>query len=400
MLNELEALRYTAKRLKENPIYALTLGSRELFHSNFLHWLFSYRPDSIEAVLGQRLSKPEIMREKYNIDLVLVDQMQKQVIAVENKVKDTPKEDQLDIYSVTLAQNYSEKGYQVKKILLSLIAATFELNDGWQTISYAELGERIAALPRQSNDRIEAITSAYAEMVKDLAALADSISNRDKLERLYWFQRDGVANTREIDKIVEDIRFGDTLQKHRAAKLLHDIEKAIRNSADLFDVKVSLKHGLTNKTPFAEAWIERQLDGRELRLGLQIQGEQYRRFLLWKPFDVINDLQEKHGRLKIFIDQTDKNRWLFGTNHDSNGILSATGYFTTKGRMTTNLRQKTPYCSYAPNFIYQYINISKPEKNTNLHPEELPHAVVADLMYATTLLDDPNYTNRFERWKQ
>ena len=119
MQHDLENLR---KRLKSNPIYALSLGSRELFHSNFLGWMFENYPHTIATVYDGALPKDFIVkREESNFDLK-IDFTEKDVhhaVIIEVKVKDAPRLDQLVRYDQKL-KKLSDDGVVVHKFLLSL----------------------------------------------------------------------------------------------------------------------------------------------------------------------------------------------------------------------------------------------------------------------------------------
>jgi hypothetical protein len=92
--------------LKKNGLFQMSLGSKELFHSNFLAWIFSYSEEDEhqkkfavsffehlfkDRLVGKKIEKikaPE--REKMNIDLIFTIQLlgdETIEIIFENKVK-------------------------------------------------------------------------------------------------------------------------------------------------------------------------------------------------------------------------------------------------------------------------------------------------------------------------
>lgn len=89
--------------LGENPLFHLMLGSRELFHSNFLFWLMDQDKRLIGRLLEVTVDDADqcrIEREKYGVDLAILDLSTDRILAVvENKVKDMPRRDQLEQYS-------------------------------------------------------------------------------------------------------------------------------------------------------------------------------------------------------------------------------------------------------------------------------------------------------------
>ena len=214
---------------------------------------------------------------------------------------------------------------------------------------------------------------------------------------------------KSIDNKLEDIKFSDTMQKYRASDLQNKIENAVKDSSlsslprktkESEVICFTTEHGFTNKTPFVGAWLEVGAKHNELRLGVQIQGMQYRRYIIWKKFHVKeNEETKNHVRLKEFVDGTDRNQWLFGTDRDEKGIIVQNGFSDSKRGFKTSLNPKNPYCSYAPNFIYQYVNISEFDSHADLQPDNLPKAVIADLEYALSLLKEQDYRNNFKSWK-
>ena len=64
--DELSAL---ARLICDSPIFAMSLGSKELFHSNILAWFISRHPAVAEAICGT--TAPTVEREKKNTDLLI-----------------------------------------------------------------------------------------------------------------------------------------------------------------------------------------------------------------------------------------------------------------------------------------------------------------------------------------
>ena len=67
------------KELEKNPIYAMSLSSKELFHSNFLSWLLTFEQYSHYISNLKNFFSIEdddeifyVFREKYNFDLLIV----------------------------------------------------------------------------------------------------------------------------------------------------------------------------------------------------------------------------------------------------------------------------------------------------------------------------------------
>ena len=95
--------------LKDNPIYTMSLASKELFHSNFIAWLIEKYPDHFEKKMkrifpeeleGESFDRQNpVDREKSFVDLTINLKDSEKKIIIENKVKSIPDKAQLERYS-------------------------------------------------------------------------------------------------------------------------------------------------------------------------------------------------------------------------------------------------------------------------------------------------------------
>lgn len=112
--------------LKNNPVFAMSLGSKELFHSNFLAWLLTDETlkDKTKRLRHLLIGSSEqkifhVDREKYNFDLLIAngeeteDELKNKEIkytVIENKFKSMPRIDQLCEYSKKIWSKKALKG--------------------------------------------------------------------------------------------------------------------------------------------------------------------------------------------------------------------------------------------------------------------------------------------------
>lgn len=112
--------------LKNNPVFAMSLGSKELFHSNFLEWLLTDetlkdKTNGLrDLLIGSSKQKIfHVYREKYNFDLLIAngeeteDEPKNKEInytVIENKFKSIPRIDQLREYSQKIQSQNALKG--------------------------------------------------------------------------------------------------------------------------------------------------------------------------------------------------------------------------------------------------------------------------------------------------
>lgn len=85
--------------IESNPLFAMSLGSKELFHSNLLAWFIRHHPEVRTALLNDWAGAPalgpaRVSREWKNMDLVL--QSAEHMLVIENKTFAPPDENQLD----------------------------------------------------------------------------------------------------------------------------------------------------------------------------------------------------------------------------------------------------------------------------------------------------------------
>ena len=130
IINELE-------ELYKNPMFRISLGSKELFHSNFLAFLWDCDKQAFLNVINDLLPKGKkinvsellgkeeltIYREKENLDLCICHTENKKEcidIIIENKVKSIPYIEQLDEYRQTAAKHQDKDSTAVTYILLTL----------------------------------------------------------------------------------------------------------------------------------------------------------------------------------------------------------------------------------------------------------------------------------------
>jgi len=84
---ESSALAALARGMEANPVFAMSLGSKELFHSDLLGWFIRHHRPVAEA-LGLR-GEVTVLREKDHTDLPIRHGRQ-QVRVIENKVLALP----------------------------------------------------------------------------------------------------------------------------------------------------------------------------------------------------------------------------------------------------------------------------------------------------------------------
>lgn len=275
--------------LEMSPLFNASLGSKELFHSNLLAWLF----DSYPRVFGDTLarfvdSKPgedatirgKVAREYKHRDLT-IDFANGQQLVIENKVKSLPYIEQLAEYSTDANPNQHF-------LLLSLVRPPFA-RDGrvdvgnavWNVITYANLADLLASAK-------SAITDPYHAALLDdyigfIRAFSDIFSSNEIRDNETFASVVSVDDNDTLRKL-RALRIADVYQKLRcealAVKLYDELSKrypghahiAVPAEKRLLD-DVYVGHGMTNSTGLIEVSI---VIAPGLFLTVQIQGMSYR----------------------------------------------------------------------------------------------------------------------------
>ena len=168
--------------LKKSPMFNLSLSSNELFHSNFLYWIWKSNPDAFKKIINEFTDNDnwwrdncedkdiEVRREYKNFDLSIVKKTNSDVVilfVLENKVKSIPYAQQLIKYNAKIAEDNKKKNKKKNeeipcyKLLLSL-SDTFpdiEVENekslaGWKLKSYSDYVKILSELNLKDNFNI------------------------------------------------------------------------------------------------------------------------------------------------------------------------------------------------------------------------------------------------------
>ena len=233
VINELE-------ELYKNPMFRISLGSKELFHSNFLAFLWDCDKQAFLNVINDLLPKGKkinvsellgkegltIYREKENLDLCICHTENKKDcidIVIENKVKSIPYIEQLDEYRQTAAKPQYKNSTSVTYILLTL-ATEFPNKEAierdWNIITYDQLVKAIKQYYHKNNiePRLQQYVADYTDFIEKLSALqiVDKFNDepfhnpaiieayhKKKLSDLYLKQRGSYFICMLLNKITE-----------------------------------------------------------------------------------------------------------------------------------------------------------------------------------------------------
>lgn len=307
VINELE-------ELYKNPMFRISLGSKELFHSNFLAFLWDCDKQAFLNVINELLPKDKkinisvllkkegltIYREKENLDLCICHTENNKDcidIVIENKVKSIPYIEQLDEYRQTAAKPQYKNSTAVTYILLTL-AEVFPNKEAierdWNIITYDQLVEAIKQYYRKNNiePRLQQYVADYTDFIDKLSALqiVDKFNDepfhnpaiieayhKKKLSDLYLKQRGSYFICMLLNKITE------AQKNNRLGKI--DIKQGAKSQASGKNVVDNSKNAiiyLASGMNRGKSTITIHIYPKESQssYALQIEGNQYRHMFI------------------------------------------------------------------------------------------------------------------------
>lgn len=378
--------------LEKSPLFQLSLSSKELFHSNFLFWIWKISANLFADIINglcyygegcnERPLSPlkfVVKREKDNFDLSIWNKdtgHENLYMVIENKVKSIPRKSQLD--------DYYDKTQDSHHLLLSL-AKTFpekdKIKNKWMVVSYDTLSkvifEKVLKDPEKTNreylkDYPSELKKYYFEIIKDYW---DMIKALDTLTE-EWEIKDNSKFFYEDNKL-EELRINDLKEKIRFSFLCNKVAEELKRLSNFnidfnssrkyifeenkdYEInKIFLDFGMTRAQGLLELKI---LMEPTLALVIQIQGNQYRHCI---------ELYEWNNKVEKNCEILTKERnidWFIRTSYNTENAAGSFKPF--KGselpleiRPTENGRNgELGFNKYGDQFIYQSIII--PENTT------------------------------------
>ena len=264
--------------LRKNPMFRLSMSSLELFHSNFLEWLFDLDHEAFLKCFDLTVnnSAAYTIEREYHLGTTPVNGKNKQwvtdiavfengnlILVIENKIKSTPSKGQL--------LNQSTFAGTAKKVLLSL----FEYSGArhyFIPVLYKDLIGEIRTNYALHSQFVPYIQD-YCDMLERLqliidadSVVQDAFGKNSTKTKFFTFHKDSPN--------LETCGIMDAFRKYQAASLADEFEKRfiVTNPTSLH---ITCEHSLNNK--HACTTIAYELNDR-LNVGVQIEHDQLRIF--------------------------------------------------------------------------------------------------------------------------
>ncbi len=354
--------------LKNSLLYQMSLGSKELYHSNIWAWLIEKDNDFIKVFFPtfnkDDYEKIEVSREVKNRDIIIWlkkrnqnNNLEKLFYVIENKIKSIPTKKQLEEYTEDLFGN------KLGKAVLTGLENSFEnstilikgKNRGikWEFVSYNEIADKIEELANNSKvieirQKILQIQE-YCKIIRAIKSVSD-----------YYVKE--YSNKLICKKLIEDknhplsnpsIRLYDIFIKLKGSRLFNYVNerkeelKALCPSEKGFFL--DLGQGYHNKKSTIDISFNRENYGLYSQLGVQIEGAQYRICvrLLHKANKTINKI-----KCKELYQQFVREGWFDEKYNKTNKMV-----FNNPTRMSADSYDKYIGDDYV--FVYQYYNLTE-----------------------------------------
>ena len=400
--NETETVEDMIKKLKKSPLYAMSLGGRELYHSNFWAWLMKKDKKFINVFFNDiNFENAEITREENDHDLTI--KKDGKIYIIENKIKSLATKEQLNRYSLDIIKWYinsitkkNQSNISVLRFLFDKCGITTEQKEGllakkpylkdnlnnttaensnialltglpsegpnfiqdsiWSYMSYSNISEKIKEIAYETSNLTEDernIVFKYCDDVKRLSCVIDNLLKESKDK--YSFK---LADAKKYN--LKDIRFDDTYKKLK----MEDFAKTV--NLDTIDEKVKDKDGFelkkvvefSNKHAILTVKYEyekRKKTGRKCdRYAIGIQIEEYAfRYFVEAPELATKTCSKNKSDLEEFQK------------------LADAGWFISKDSKNkfhgNDLASEGDPCNkYEPNFIYQHYKLNKGKKYSDV----------------------------------
>ncbi len=353
-MNYKEAVKF----LEESLLYQMSLGSKELFHSNVWWWLIKNDKNFIKVFIPD--FDPSIYKngeyiwprreEKHRDVLIWLKDCSgnKFHIVIENKIKTLPTIYQLEKYTTNLGKNLFLKGILTGigqcSLDLSEIKGSNDVSANWAYVSYDEIAYRILEIATKSNSDI---IKKHLEQIKEYCSILVCINlildeNIKKYSNVLTYKYD--------DEFLKVLRIGDIFKKHKGSQFLNYIKahqkeleaikpngynliisQSFHNCKTTIDIRFS--NWKNEKTPYN-------------LLGVQIEDNQFR------------IVAEKNARLEnitadnIYNDLA--NKWFDDSYDDSRFIFGNKTSMKPRNNKKYDTYNTSGYC-----FVYQYFDVDK-----------------------------------------
>ena len=371
------------EELHQSPIYAMSLCSKELFHSNFWAWLMEQDEAFIEIFFTNEGNKElsGIGREDGNRDITIYrkngnpkKKKPNDVYVIENKLKSIPTVEQLNTYK----EKIDNENWGVWKggVLTGIKKPSFELPDGWSFLPHKEIANKIMVTAQNSSaDTIKnsiEIIKQYCEVLSNICDILEyTVYTTDNIFKY------------DVDEL-NKIRISDIGKKMKAENFLEYVRKFLKEREselppEYKDFKLKTEASFHNGKATIDIRYSNWKDKNTKKwfcIGVQIEEYQFRR---------LAERDKKSSKLDTIYDEFKTANW-FDDEYDKEKNRKIFGR-PTKMKPHDNKKYNKYEGSY--NFVYQYYDLYKKASENDVeyyNYDEVCQLIYEDLKKAYDLI--------------
>ena len=356
----------------------MSLGSKELFHSNFLEFLWDINRSAFinminklsgSASMNLNPQQYELKRENKNFDICIYHKSNSKIIydlVLENKVKSIPYKEQLQGYVKKVENNQNIKQNKCSFLLLTLSDSFPDMqfvNNPWKIITYKELSDEIKNFNSQiiNSSQITQYINDYCKFIDNLEPLKSKLLPSGINSNEVLFKGTDIDN-------LKTIRLHDLYIKLRSSWFLMTLKKHLEDYFNLFPIVVHkyvansgkgiyLNVDMFNATGQIAALIA---DGHGNTFEIVIQGDQYRHGI--NQHGIGTNTGNKYQRLNELFERLNKFKKAqyflnsFPQLSTSNGVQPQKN---NNFRGSNKICKKGPFDCIGEDCIYRYIKVDK-----------------------------------------
>ena len=289
-----DLLKNTVISLKQSLVYTLSLGDKELFHSNVLGWLLENHNDKgiqpiVKLFIHDELEIERVEREKNHFDLCVTchkkdNEADKHFVIIENKFKSLPDKKQLERYEVVCQEKKNKKdNYTFILFAPQDSLRVFEKNRpvNWQTVAYEDLCKALSetqfSLTSDDQKFRNEFLSSYKKLLESLLKIISLVVTSASEENSPYLVDKEVLNT------LKEIRLHDVYQKLYAST----VQKTLNiNAGKDWKSDIYFMNGSILKWTYIP-------DNSNVVYGVEIQREKFCIFAETKDRTVLKQSEEK-----------------------------------------------------------------------------------------------------------
>ena len=343
------------KELQENPMFKFSMSSLELFHSNFLEWLFDQNYSAFLKCFGIEVetNKEYTIEREFCLGSNKIDGKKKNwitdiavfakdknnddekyrselVLIIENKIKSLPSKGQLEAQAEFAGNNCT-------KVLLTLFVLPKDYDcKEFAVVGYEYLIKGIREQYKNTKYFVPYIED-YCQMVETLMQIINKDDVVKKNKKSYFTFHYDSDN-------LKDCGMQDAFRKYQAAQLVQMASNEFNDKSKYnYEMPIITAANLNNKKACVDVFLELEKD---LYVGVQIEHDQFRVCFLGDCVKKMHKNADLNDVLKEF--------WKAWLVSPQGGV------------------KKLGYCQYSEGrFVYRYVRIPGPKEGKNIKIDQL-----------------------------